>query len=160
MFCLRLVICLEKGTQSDKLTPSRAFILAAQQGYFQRVRDAIENGIDLDTRINLTATNGVYIEGTSALHEAAANGHLDIVELLVNAGVAIDSTTAKGWTPLHAATFNKQKEAAVWLVEHGADSNARDTDGFTPINGATFQGRIDIVEAIEQAKQAGYRITL
>jgi hypothetical protein len=82
--------------------------------------------------------------GQTALHIAAARGHVRALELLcalVLSAPDRDSTSplvgqadALGWTALHHAAFTGQLECVRRLVECGcgADAAARDGDGQTP----------------------------
>ena len=44
------------------------------------------------------------IHGNSAIHQASAGGHIDILELFVNKGIDFDTTNARGHTALDIAT--------------------------------------------------------
>ena len=66
---------------------------------------------------------------------AAQRGHLQIVELLVKAGVDIDKATSEtGTTPLHIATKRCHIEVVRLLIDSGADIyRARTVDAATPL---------------------------
>jgi hypothetical protein len=48
--------------------------------------------------------------GDTAVHWAATKGHLDITELLLSHGAALDIANKQGWTALHRAAFNGRIE--------------------------------------------------
>ena len=59
--------------------------------------------------------------GTTPLHLAAKNGHLEVVRLLIEAGVDINKArTNDGATPLHIATQKGHVEVVSLLSEAGA----------------------------------------
>jgi ankyrin repeat protein len=58
--------------------------------------------------------------GSLAAHEAAAGGHVDMLEVLVDAGTPIDSEDSGGRTPLQVAGEERRREAAEWLIRKGA----------------------------------------
>jgi ankyrin repeat protein len=52
------------------------------------------------------------------LHEAAASGHKEIVEVLVTKGADVNANIG-GWTPLHLAIDEGHTEIADLLRKHG-----------------------------------------
>jgi hypothetical protein len=56
----------------------------------------------------------------TALHWAAAKGHVHAVRWLLQQGASAGTRNAAGGTPLHAALSNKQLEAARALLTEGA----------------------------------------
>ena len=76
----------------------------------------------------------------SFLHEATLNGHLKIVELLVNHGADINSTQGRfdKETPLHVALNNKHFEVAKFLVDNNAKTNIPDKNGKLPLALTTY----------------------
>ncbi len=51
-----------------------------------------------------------------ALHDAAANGNLALVQLLVAHGARVDARSEDGKTPGETAAERGQKEVAEWLA--------------------------------------------
>ena len=70
------------------------------------------------------------------LHNAARNGHKEIVELLIAKGADVDAKDEDGWTPLHWAVVNGHEETVELLLANGSDVNAKDNDGETPLDWA------------------------
>lgn len=64
--------------------------------------------------------------GTSPLHLAAQNNHLEVCELLIRAGISIDARTKVDKTPLHMAAYEGHENVVNCLVKSGADINALD----------------------------------
>ena len=59
--------------------------------------------------------------GMTALHYAAANGHIEVVEwLIVNGGAFMNAKNSQGATPLAVAMEYGQEEVAALLQEAGA----------------------------------------
>jgi len=94
--------------------------------------------------------------GATPLHPAAMQGHLEIIEQLLNAGVEvvasgrdeavkllvqndadIDAKDEYKRTPLHFAVYEGRLDTAELLIELGANVNARDWIGFTPLHYAS-----------------------
>ena len=71
-----------------------------------------------------------------SLHDAAAAGDANAVDLLLYAGLPSDARNAKGSTPLHLAA-NKGHDAIVGLLlDRGAPVDAANEDGNTPLHAA------------------------
>jgi ankyrin repeat protein len=113
--------------------------------------------------------------GLSALSYAAANGHLEVVELLLKAGLKKGLDTAVGfavrgcYTDILRALTARGAPVAVtlqgapaivvaagenctatvaFLLERGADVNARAADGTTPLIAAAQRGLVSIGEML------------
>lgn len=77
----------------------------------------------------------------TALHSAADNGHLHIVEELVKQpGVEIDAESKIKRTPLHLASIKGFSGIGKLLVQKGADPNHKDFDESTPLHCASEFG--------------------
>ncbi|CCD15412.1 unnamed protein product [Trypanosoma congolense IL3000] len=72
-------------------------------------------------------------QGRTALHAAAANGRMDMLEILLSYGPTPDATNNEGNTALHFAALNNQVEAARLLLKNGWRASARNTYDKTPI---------------------------
>ena len=84
---------------------------------------------------------------TSALHYAADNGHLDVVEFLISNGALVNVTNMWEKTPLHAAANSGHLEIVKLLVENGARIEAQSsTKRFTPLHLASQFDHLEIVE--------------
>jgi hypothetical protein len=63
-------------------------------------------------------------QGSTALHEAAARGHIELAAFLLEKGATLDAVGYKldraGWTPLQAAQARGQGAMVAFLKERGA----------------------------------------
>ena len=88
-------------------------------------------------------------EGLSVLHVAAAAGHVEVVQLLIDCGADIHiADTRHGMTPLHHAARGGHREVVQLLVlDHSADINLADTGqmGMTPLHYAAGSGELEMV---------------
>ena len=69
-----------------------------------------------------------------SIHEAAAEGNIEVVKQHLAAGTDVNAKGATGWTPLHLAAGEGHKEVAELLIAKGADVNAKNDDGETPLD--------------------------
>mmetsp|Transcript_42866 Transcript_42866/g.100547 ORF Transcript_42866/g.100547 Transcript_42866/m.100547 type:complete len:875 (-) Transcript_42866:245-2869(-) len=72
--------------------------------------------------------------GESALHIAAAAGHIQIVKELVEKHASVNVQDAEGEAPLHYAAFAGQAEATKRLLEARANPMLRSFHGETPLD--------------------------
>ncbi len=94
-----------------------------------------------------------YREKT-ALHLAAQQGRIEIVEYLVENGADINATTpvSKGEvTPLRYAIDNEDYLMVRYLIQHGADVNQANQAGWRPIMTAARVGNREIIELLLDA---------
>ena len=73
-------------------------------------------------------------QGASALHIASIFGQLEIVELLIQAGVDLNQADREGSTPVHAAAFFCHEKILLSLLNAGAAPNQPDNKGTTPLD--------------------------
>jgi ankyrin repeat protein len=71
------------------------------------------------------------------LHQAASNGHDDVIQLLLGHGVDVNSTDPGGRTALHFAAFYGHKSTTKLLLSTPeVDIATCDNEGATPLCGA------------------------
>jgi serine/threonine-protein phosphatase 6 regulatory ankyrin repeat subunit B len=63
------------------------------------------------------------------LHIACRSGHQDVVQLLLEQGVAVNQANARGETPLHLAAAHRCLESVELLLRHGVDCSLVDKRG-------------------------------
>ena len=90
----------------------------------------------------------------TALHGAAAMGHVDAIEALVGAGAALEAIDKTQRTPLHLAAEDGRAAAVKALVAAGAALTARDEDGRDPLTTATHAGHGPARKALRAAHGA------
>jgi len=85
----------------------------------------------------------------TALHLAASNEFLDIVDILAKAGCKVDCEDPRGYTPLFMAGTEGYVKCVEMLLEHGADPNHRaHSDNTTAIFHCASKNRIGVVHAL------------
>ena len=79
---------------------------------------------------------------------AAAEGHEQIVKLLLDSGADINKVTNGGFTPLTWAAVKKNDKTVKLLLDSGADPNKVQENGLTPLYIAAFYGYDQIVKLL------------
>jgi hypothetical protein len=87
-------------------------------------------------------------EKAKTLHDAARDGDIDQVQLLLSKGANVNEKNRMGWTPLHTAIRNRRLALIEPLLAKGADINATDNRGQTPLMAAIYIGQKDAVELL------------
>ena len=96
-------------------------------------------------------------EGESALHAAARNNDVSMVEDLLSKGCSIEEFDSRGWTPLHIAAARGNLEVLRCLVAHPGNINiaSEQMNKDTPLG---LAAEYDKAEAIEVIAAAGATI--
>lgn len=66
------------------------------------------------------------------LHHAAYAGHVEIIELLLEAGAEVDAPALNGGTPLMRAIQSSRPSCVEVLIKAGADVNVVNKTGVSP----------------------------
>eukprot|EP00435_Cladocopium_sp_Y103_P016992 s2474_g4.t1 len=94
-------------------------------------------------------------DGKTPMFRAAEQGHVQIMELLLEAGAKTDEPEfARGRTPLFAAARNDHLNAVRFLAENGAAKDLKDINGSTPLWVAARNGHLDVVQFLAEAGAA------
>ncbi|XP_030646834.1 protein phosphatase 1 regulatory subunit 12A [Chanos chanos] len=89
----------------------------------------------------------------TALHVAAAKGYIEVLKVLLQCGLDVNSRDCDGWTPLHAAAHWGQEEACTLLAENMCDMGAVNNVGQTPLDVAD-ENLVDILEELQKKQNA------
>lgn len=89
-------------------------------------------------------------EGYSSIHYAAAYGHRQCLELLLERTNSVFEESDSGATksPLHLAAYNGHHQALEVLLQSLVDLDIRDEKGRTALDLAAFKGHTECVEAL------------
>jgi ankyrin repeat protein len=124
---------------NSQQTKNQLLLKASAVGEFQKVKDLIDAGADVDAK---------NFAGWTSLHLAAANKNLkDVAKLLLENEANVNAKN-DGWTPLHIATRSGQLDIAKLLLENGADFDAKAIDGLTPLHTAILYEQLDIAKLL------------
>jgi len=123
----------------------RGFLQAAEAGDLRK----------LESYLKKLSVNEILDEQSqSALHYAAANGHLNAVRYLVTKGAALDHANWCGWTPLMYASYYGHTNVVSYLIENKAEINVFNSRLVTPLICAARCGHKAVIEILlEHAAQ-------
>ena len=115
-----------------------SFPVAVITGNADAVRRLLAAGAQVDQPI--------MADGGTALHVAAAENDVAMVQVLLDAGADVRATNQHLRTPLMTAAGNGARECAQLLLDRGAQINAVDAYGLSPIARAIQRGRLDMLD--------------
>ena len=98
------------------------------------IKKLLDEGADVDTTLQRTS-----------LHAAAANGSIEIVELLIERGADVNLQDIHGRVPIFVALAKHQTEIARRLSEEETDVGIRTNDGSTLLMAAVRAGDAELV---------------
>jgi ankyrin repeat protein len=123
---------------NDGFTP---LALACYFGQYEAARYLVFKGADVNQSISGNS-------GIRPLHLAAAQNHLDVVNMLLERNVEVNIQHDTGITPLHYAAKQGNLEMLIALLEDGADVNITMDDGATPADLAMENGHFEIADIL------------
>ena len=89
---------------------------------------------------------------------AAANGHVEVLRVLLEGGANADRSNADRRTALHFAAWNGELEVCRLLLDKGAKVDPVDEWRDTPLHDATLTGRLSVVKLlVERGAHVGVR---
>ena len=119
-------------------------MLAALHGLLAECQGLIERGADVNK------------PGWAPLHYAATNGHLAVMQLLIDENAYLDAESPNGSTPLMMAAHYGTPSAVKLLLESGADPTLKNNLGLTAIDFAHQANRLEsaaIISAFIRGRQ-------
>jgi ankyrin repeat protein len=89
--------------------------------------------------------------GTRLLILAAAHGHTDTVQALLEKKADVNVADVTGWTPLHAAAYGGKPEIIQLLLDRGATAPASNWYTPTPLELAEMLGHQDAADLLKKS---------
>ena len=133
---------LSMSTMRPETPETAPLYYAAKLGF----RDMAEHLIaEHPEHVNARCWSGF---GFTPMSVAAAEGHTDILLLLLEHSADVDARGNFGQTPLQRASWNGKLEAGRFLLDHGADINSRDKDDWTPLFSPAHRGDVEFARML------------
>lgn len=123
----------------DDVFGRKYLMLASSYGHVELVEFMLKNG----------AEPGPYVRKNldTPLHYAAGGGHLEVMQILLDAEADVNARDNFGKTPLHWTADANQPAAAVALLKAGADPSPWSRFG-TPLQLAVKKNHIAVEQAL------------
>jgi hypothetical protein len=86
--------------------------------------------------------------GSTPLHWATRNGHIEIARLLLQNGADVNARCIIGITPLHFSAIFGHVDILHLLVENGADLEAQINDGWWALHSAAWFGHLPFIQEL------------
>jgi ankyrin repeat protein len=102
---------------------------------------------------NYDATLSLLNEGAN-IHDAAEYGRTAVVQLLLEAGAAVDAVDEEDNTALHLAAWNGHTPVVQLLLDAQASVNAAGNERATALHYAAYDGHIEVVQLLLEAGAA------
>ena len=106
----------------------------------------LDAGLDVNTRTNLL--------GTRLLSLAAAHGHKDTVQALLERRADVNAADATGWAPIHAAAYGGKPEIIQLLLDRGATIPPSNWYTPTPLELAEALGHTEAIALLKKVSTA------
>ncbi|XP_033643083.1 histone-lysine N-methyltransferase EHMT2-like [Asterias rubens] len=119
---------------------------ASSEGDMAKVLQMLAEGFDPNYRFRSHNME-------SALHPAAANGNLEIIVILLQAGANIDAEDEDHKTPLMSAVESNHNDCMRYLIKHGATVQHKDDEGMTILHVAAKNGNLEAVKYITSLRK-------
>ena len=91
------------------------------------------------------------VEFAHRILDLARTGGADELGAVIDAGVPVDLTDARGNTLVMLAAYHGHAVAVRVLTARGADVNRCNDRGQSPLSGAVFKGEDEVVDALVEA---------
>ncbi|KAG3115944.1 hypothetical protein PI124_g20324 [Phytophthora idaei] len=129
--------------QVDKVMARHPFHYAAVEGKADFVQALLKK--------ELVDVNFVDSDGCTALYCAAANGHVDVMQVLLSFGGDPNVVSIRR-SSLHCAVEWHRVECVQLLLQHSAALDVTDKDGLTPAKVAEQKGFPDLVALLDDGR--------
>ena len=83
------------------------------------------------------------------LFAASRNGHVDVVQVLLDHGANVNAQDIYDQSPLYWASYERHVKVVQLLLEHGANVNTQDNyNNYTPLHWASYWGNLEITRLL------------
>ncbi len=127
-----LQLLLESGATVDAFDAHATPTSASRSGYHRRPHHS-------------------WNDSGTALCAAAAHGHVEVVQMLLQAGASMHVHTASGQCPVFVAAAAGRMEIVRLLMASGADIHVLSAQGESPLCAASGSGQVEIVRLLLDA---------
>jgi ankyrin repeat protein len=153
---MRLLLATGADPHATALGGANAITAASLTGEVEAVRLLLARNVDVNAVRTMAGRqrNGLTNnQKVTALHNAAADGSVEMLRDLIKAGANVNARDSRSLTPLHFALASETPSLEVirTLLAAGADVNALDNTGESPLNWARKFGYPEVVGTLEKS---------
>ncbi|PVH67998.1 ankyrin [Cadophora sp. DSE1049] len=112
-------------------------------------KESVERLLSDSTSAQISAQDSAR---STALHLCIAKGHLNLIVILLQAGLDIEMSDLRYGTALHLAVAQKKYDAMQILLDNGANINSINRKNETMLHGAASRGDEALVELLINSK--------
>mmetsp|Transcript_3524 Transcript_3524/g.6675 ORF Transcript_3524/g.6675 Transcript_3524/m.6675 type:complete len:225 (+) Transcript_3524:29-703(+) len=116
------------------------FEVACQSGDANLIEKCLARGVNVDVLQDL--------DGRTALHLAATEGHTNMAKVLCDFGADTEVLDVDTWTPLHTAAKKGHTGVVQVLLAAGADENSVNHFNQTPLHFACANGHSNVARSL------------
>ena len=148
--------CVEE--KINEVTANEMYAMALE-GNLPCIRMLLEAGCSVDAALSGPPRGMQFMGGSTALHAACIEGHLDVLEALIGADANLNATreaypASDERTALHEACKEGHTACALRLVQAGAAVHLKDAFGLTPCALAEQKGHHTLAKKLRKAGAA------
>ena len=129
---------------------ARRRVMSTEEELSEALADAARFGEFDECRSYLD--QGALADAYDGLLYAAANGHEEIVNLLLEYGADVNKTNDQGSTAMHWACLNGQATIVQLLMDKGANASICNQAGRTPLDAAMHNDKEECVKVIMETE--------
>jgi hypothetical protein len=129
------MVCMQEGPAKNVMPLLDLHYSKYVSGFTAVAMALLEKGAEVNT---------MNSGGSTPLHYAAENGHVELAITLIQKGADVDAKNMHGSTPLHTACADGRTEVAMVLLEEGANVNADTSSGRRPLHSACEGGHAEV----------------
>jgi len=118
---------------------------AAVNGFTYITAFILDTGVEINIRLHSTRYSH---QQYTLVHIASENGHISLLEFLLEKGADSNTCIWDNSTPLHLACRQGKKECVLALLRSSASTNHSNKKGDTPLHEAVRSGNSDIVQIL------------